>query len=227
MKLLIHADPGARSGFVAAWLTNKLTSLHFDSGVNLGAQYHKIHNLNHPTDIKKSTAVKIRIRPTLEHIDLLSLLFLRKNVHTQIPTFTKNEYCLETFTKLAHFSQEIFQWDTELEYSLYDHVINFEDTFDNDFMIEFYKKLTGTIPSQDLIDMLIKTNKLNNINIDQNHACSILKLTMVREQELGLKEEHRFWSIVDIYNTTSVNKLYDVVFESIKSENYGIFLTDQ
>ena len=227
MNLLIHADPGARSGFVAAWLTNKLTSLHFDSGSNLKAPYRKIHKLDHANEIKQSTAVKIRIRPTIEHIDLLSLLFLKKNVHTQIPTFTKNEYCLETFSKLANFSKEIFQWDSELNYSLYDYVINFEDTFDNDFMIEFYKKLTGTMPNQGLIDMLIKTNKLNNIHIDQNHACSILKLTIMREQELGLKEEHRFWSIVDIYNTTPVEKLYDVVFESIRLDNYGIFLTDQ
>lgn len=227
MKLLIHADPGARSGFVAAWISNRLTSLHFDSGSNLKAPYHKIHKLNHLNEIKQSTAVKIRIRPTLEHIDLLSLLFLRKNVHMQIPTFTKDEYCLETFTKLAHFSQEIFQWDCELDYSLYDHVINFEDTFDNSFMVEFYKKLTGIMPSQDLIDRLIKTNELNKISIAKNHACSILKLTMTQEQKLGLKEEHRFWSIVDIYNTTPVDKLYDVVFDTIKSENYGIFLTDQ
>lgn len=44
-KLLIHADPGARSVFVAAWLTNCLTRLAFDSGASLCPSYRKIHNI--------------------------------------------------------------------------------------------------------------------------------------------------------------------------------------
>jgi len=224
MNLLIHADPGARSGFIAAWLTNRLSSLAFDSGASLRPMFLKIHKLDSATDIKNFAGTTIRVRPSIESIDLHSLLFLRKNVYQQIPDFTRNEYSLETFTKLTHFSQEIFEWDKELDYGLYDIVIDFADTFNNDFMIALYKKVVGTDPTADMIDMLTKTNELNCIAIDQNHACSILKLCLVQEQNLGLKEENRFWSVVDVYNTTPIDQLYDTVLKLIMPTNYGILL---
>lgn len=222
--LLIHADPGARSGFVAAWLTNRLSTLAFDSGASLRPPYFKIHKLNNETVIRNFSGTKIRVRPRIETIDLHSLLFLRKNVYTQIPNFTKDEYSLEAFTKLAHFSKEVFEWDQALDYNLYDIVLDFADTFDTDFMIELYKKVCSNKPSQDMITMLIETNKLNLIEIDNNHACSIVKLCLAREQALELKEEHRFWSIVDVYNTTPIDQLYDTVLRLIEPANYGIFL---
>jgi hypothetical protein len=223
-NLLIHADPGARCGFVAAWLTNRLSKLAFDSGASLFPPFRKIHKLDNVADIKNFSGTKIRVRPRIESIDLHSLLFLRKNVYTQIPNFTRDEFSLETFTKLTHFSQEIFNWDQELDYNLYDIAMDFADTFDTDFMIALYKKVVGTDPTSDMIDMLVKTNELNSIPIDQNHACSILKLCLTQEQKLGLKEEHRFWSIVDVYNTTAIDQLYDTVLKSIVSSNYGILL---
>lgn len=224
MNLLIHADPGARSGFVAAWLTNCLSKLAFDSGASLRPPYIKIHKLENVNDIKNFVGTKIRVRPKIESIDLHSLLFLRKNIYLQIPDFTRDEFSLETFTKLTHFSQEIFTWDTELDYDLYDIAMDFADTFDTDFMITLYKKVVGTDPTNDMIDMLIKTNELNSIPIDQNHACSILKLCLAQEQKLGLKEEHRFWSIVDVYNTTAIDQLYATVLKSIVPSNYGVLL---
>jgi hypothetical protein len=224
MNLLIHADPGARSGFVAAWLTNRLLKLAFDSGTSLRPPYIKIHKLENVNDIKNFVGTKIRVRPNIESIDLHSLLFLRKNVYLQMPDFTRDEFSLETFTKLTHFSQEIFAWNQELDYSLYDIVMDFADTFDNDFMVALYKKVVGTDPTSDMIDMLTKTNELNCIPIDQNHACSILKLCLAQEQKLGLKEEHRFWSIVDVYNTTAIDQLYTTVLESIVPSNYGVLL---
>lgn len=222
--LLIHADPGARSGFVAAWLTNRLSKLAFDSGANLRPPFRKIHKLDNVADIVNFTGIKIRVRPSITTIDLHSMLFLRKNVYLQIPNFTRDEYSLETFTKLTHFAQEIFEWDKELDYSVYDIVLDFADTFDNNRMIALYRKVCGIDPTNEMIDMLIKTNEINNISIDQNHACSILKLCLTQEQKLGLKEEHRFWSIVDIYNSTAVDQLYNTVLESIVPANYGVLL---
>lgn len=224
MNLLIHADPGARSGFVAAWLTNCLTRLEFDNGKTLKPRYVKIHKLDNVSNLKNHTGVKIRVRPRIDTIDLHSLLFLRKNVYTQIPNFTRDEYSLDTFTKLAHFSQEIFEWDQELDYSHYDIVLDFADTFNIDYMAQMYKQIVGNMPTYHMIDMLIKTNKLNSIPIDKNHACSILKLCLTQEQKLGLKEEHRFWSIVDIYNSVPTDQLYDTVLQSIVPEKYGILL---
>lgn len=224
MSILIHADPGSRSAFVAAWLTEQLTRTEFDVGLEIRPNFVKIHRLENPAHIKKHDGLKIRIRPEIETIDIHSLLFLRKNVHTQIPEFTRNEYSLETFTKLGVFSKEIFEWDSKLDYSLYNIVLNFVDTFNNEYMINLYKKVNGSDPTTAMIDTLIKTNELNHISIDKNHACSILKLCLVQEKKLNLNEENRFWSIVDIYNNNSVNQLYDTVYRAIDSKNYGVHL---
>ena len=222
---MIHADPGARSGFLAAWLTNCLTKQSFDTGLELRPGFYKVHQLITPNDIKKFkefNGIKIRIRPSREHIDLLSLLFLRKNVYLQIPEFTHNEYSLDTFTKLVRFSEEIFQWDSELNYNLYDYVIDFQALYDTKFMKQFYTLINGKTVSDNMVDILEQTNKINTILIDKNHACSILKLTLMREFELGLKEQNRFWSIVDIYNNTPCDQLYDTVYNSIRPKNYNI-----
>jgi hypothetical protein len=224
MNLLIHADPGARSGFLAACLTDKLTRLSFDSGIELHPTYVKIHRLEHAHQLVLFDGIKIRIRPSINCIDLISLLFLKKNVHSQILTFTRNEYSLETFTKLMIFSKEILTWDSELDYSLYDHVVNFKDTFDTEFMKNFYTTITGNTINQSTIDVLEQTNLINKIEIDKNHACSIVKLILARESELGLEEQNRFWSIVDTYNTVATEQLYDTVLSLIDPKNYGTLL---
>jgi hypothetical protein len=222
VNLLIHADPGARSGFLAAWLTDKLTRTVFDVGINLGPRFHKIHRLTNVDEIKSFNGLKIRIRPARDQIDLLSLLFLRKNVYAQIPSFTRDEYSLETYTKLSHFAQDILKSDCELDYSVYDHVVDFNTLFDTSSMIEFYHLITGNTPTTAMINVLEQTNKINQIQLDKNHACSILKLIFTREYHLGLKEQNRLWSIVDLYNNIPRDQLYDTVYNSIKAENYGI-----
>lgn len=224
MKLLIHADPGARSGFIGSWLLNSLSDISFDVGIKFGNNFVKIHRLKNQNDIKLFNGVKLRIRPTLQSIDLHTLLFLRKNVHTQYPNFTKDEYSLETFTKLTEFAKEIFQWDVELDYSLYDHVMNFEDTFNIDYLVELYKKINGTYPTSEMIAVAAETNRINTIPLDNNHACSILKTVMTREAQLGLEEKNRFWSVVQIYQSTPKEQLHDAIYSSITPENYGILL---
>jgi hypothetical protein len=157
-------------------------------------------------------------------LDLHILLFLRKNVYEQIPDFTRDEYSLETFTKLAVFAEEIFDWNSQLNYDYYTHVINFEDTFDIKRMIDLYTELNNTNPSQIEIDMLHRTTELNSIVIDRNHASSIVKLTMEKEAQLALNQQHRFWSIVDLYNTVPISDLYNAVDRAITPDNYGIYL---
>ena len=146
LSLLIHADPGSRSGFLAAWLTQVLNRLAFDSGSDLNPNFYKIHTLDNIQRIINFKGIKIRIRPTLTMIDLHCLLFLRKNVHTQIPDFTRDEFCLDTFTKLTHFTQELFENDSELDYSVYDYIINFEDTFDTQCMINLFQQINNKLP---------------------------------------------------------------------------------
>jgi hypothetical protein len=219
-NLLIHANPGARSGFLAAFLTDTLTRVSFDAGFELRPSYFKIHKLANIDDIKLFDGIKIRIKPNLEYIDLLTLLFLRKNVYKIYPDFTRDEYSLETFSKLTRFSNAILQDDLELDYGVYDYVIDFKDTFDTDRMKEIYTKVTGKVADISMIEILEKTNIGNNISIDKNHSCSIVKLVLTQEDKLQLKEEHRKWSIVDIYKNIATDQRYDTVLKSIVANNY-------
>ena len=172
--------------------------------------------------INNFSGIKIRIKPNISSIDLHLLLFLKKT--SNLKYFSQQEYSLDTFTKLTANATRWFDQDKIVDYRLYDIVLNFVDTFSNEYMIDLYKKVVGVEPTLDMIDMLVKTNELNNIPIDKNHACSMVKLCLAQEQKLGLKEEHRFWSIIDVYNSTPIDQLYDTVLELITPDNYGIFL---
>ena len=224
--LLIHADPGARLGAVGAWISNTLSGKSFDVGAQDGVNFHKIHYLNDVNELTNFDGIKIRIQPTYTMIDLHTLLFLRKNVYNQIPTFTKNEYSLETFTKLWEFVKITFDHNNSLNNNLYDYIITFDDTFNITAMLNLYQNIHQEDPTLAQINALVETNKLSNIQVNKNHSTSIIKLCLNMERDLSLKESERFWSIVDVYNTTSVDKLYDTVLEKIKPENYGILLND-
>lgn len=229
-QLLIHADPGARSGFVAAWLTDRLTQLSFDSGAELKPPFFKIHKITDfahevtctgTTDfINNFPGISIRIRPRISSIDLHLLLFLKKT--KELEYFSQREYLFETFSKLTTTAHDWFNQDKSVDYTCYDIVLDFADTFNNQLMIDLYNKVVGVSPSHDMIDMLIQTNNLNNMLLDKNHACSITKLCLEKEHSLGLKEEHRVWSIVDVYNSTPVDQLYDTVSQLIVPKNYSI-----
>jgi hypothetical protein len=232
INLLIHADPGARSGFVAAWLTDRLTKLAFDSGASLKPRFSKIHKIGDSVDpfacigtlnsISNFAGIKIRITPSISSIDLHLLLFLKKT--KELTYFSQHEYLFETFSKLTTTAHDWFDQNKIIDYNYYDIVLDFTDTFNKEFMIDLYKKVVGVNPTDDMIDMLVETNNLNNILIDKNHACSITKLCLEEEHRLGLKEENRFWSIIDVYNSTPVDQLYDTVSRLIVPQNYSILL---
>lgn len=224
MNILIHADPGARSQFVYACITDQLHRPSFDVGLDTKIRFNKIHQLQDPDILRCFDGIKIRIKPIMSSIDRHSLLFLRKNIPRLFPNFTSDEYCLETYTKLAEFAKEIFTWDRELDYDLYDYVLTFDETLDDGFMEDFYLRINGRAPSPDLLLALCSTNALNRITVDKNHACSILKLIMSKETSLRLEEKNRFWSVVDVYNHTPVTALYDTIDALINPDNYGTLL---
>ena len=218
---LIHADPGARSGLVGAWLSNTLSGKSFDVGAQDGVSFYKIHHLNDVKELTDFDGIKIRIQPTYNMIDLHCLLFLRKNVHVLMPNFTKDEYCLETFTKLWRFAINSFKYDSALDLNMYNYVINFESTFVTEYMVNLYKQINNRAPTPEQINALVATNELSNISIPKNHSTSILKLLLDGEKKLLRTESQRFWDIIDLYNTTPVDKLYDTVLTKIRPENYG------
>ena len=219
-NLLIHADPGARAHFVANWLSNKLDHAGFDVGATAFLPFVKIHRLNDVYQLTSFQGPRIRIKPTFDKLDLHLLLFLRKNVHVQLPNFTKNEFSLETFTKVYIFAKECVDNNNNLDYSLYHYAINFEDTFDLEKLIDLYEKINGVTPSQTNINLAVRNNTINQIELDVNHACSIAAMVLETESKLNLLEKNRHWSIPVLYETTPVAELYQTVKSMITLEHY-------
>ena len=219
-KLLIHADPGARSGFLAAWLTDNLKDAGFDVGVTTHTNFVKIHTLDDISKIINFSGIKIRIKPSFDKLNLQLLLFLRKDVHTQIPNFTRDEFSLETFSKTYIFSKECFEQDATLNYLHYDHVIDFCDTFNLEKLTELYVKCNNCYPAMDNINYMLKNNAMNQLPIEKNHACNISAMLITTETKMNLKEKNRKWSLPVIYNTVDINYIYDTIKSKIKAENY-------
>lgn len=220
MNLLIHADPGARSGLLGAWLLDELRLVTFDVGKELGTRFRKIHRLHDAKIIQTHPGVKLRVRPKLDHIDLHCLLFLKKNVHAQFPNFSRDEYDLATFAKLYKFAEEVFRWNSELDYNLYDYIIDFDQTFDCDHMIHLYYSMNQQMPSRQSIDILLRTNDQNRIKLDLNHAASIVKTVLIKEKQLRVQETQRRWSIVEVYTQTPRCRLYDTVVTYLHPDHY-------
>jgi hypothetical protein len=218
--LLIHADPGARAHFLAAWLQNALSDAGFDVGATTSTKFFKIHNLENVTQLTSFSGPRIRIKPTFDQLALQLVLFLRKNVHTQLPNFTKNEFSLETFSKVYIFAKAQLKDDSNLNYSLYSHTINFEDTFNLEKLIDLYYKINGVWPDQKNIDSAILNNNMNQVDLDPNHACRIAAMVLETEYSANLLEKNRYWSLPVIYQTTPINKLYQTIQAKIVPKNY-------
>jgi hypothetical protein len=220
MGLLIHADPGARSGFVAAWLQDTLDTAGFDVGHTTNTSFFKIHNLDNHQTIKSFNGKKIRIKSTFKLLNLQLLLFLRKNVHVQLPNFTKDEFSLETFSKVYIFAKECFDNETQVDYSLYNYALTFDDTFNMDKLINLYYQYNKKYPTNKQIDFAIVNNDINQISLERNHACSIAAMILETESAMNLLEKNRCWSLPVIYQTTPVTELYQTIKSKITSNNY-------
>jgi hypothetical protein len=218
----VHADPGARSGFISAWLQDDLAEAEFDVGISSGTKFTKIHQFDNVDQIKNFSGPRVRVRPDFNKLPLHLLLFLKKNVYSQIPNFTRNEFSLETFSKLYIFAKECFEQDSSLDHSLYDHVLFFQDTFNIEKLIQLYQAVNQREPSQMNIDFAVKNNKLNQFDVDSNHAYNIASMVLELESTLNLQEKNRLWSLPDVYAKTDATNLYITIKNLITSKNYQI-----
>jgi hypothetical protein len=235
LDLLIHADPGARAGFVSAWLLDNLQGAGFDVGATVPQISWKCHGrhdemcANVPRDpslppivlIKEFTGTKIYIKTTFEQLSLQLLLFLRKNIYSKWPNFTRDEYSIQTFSEMYGFIKNCFDDEKYVDWSLYDRVITFTDTFDMDKMIELYRWYNHRDPTEEHIQLAKQNNEINQITVDPNNACSIAAMVFETETTLNLLEENRYWSLPAIYQTIPTNELYQTIRAKIVPENYS------
>lgn len=219
-RLLIHGDPGARSHFVATWLNNDISDAVFDVGRHTFTTFKKIHNLVDKEEITNFSGIKIRIKPTFSRLNLQLLLSLRKNTYIRIPNFTRDEYSIESFTKVYMFGKEFIQQDSVLDYSLYDYVVPFDKTFDLDELVKLYDFVNNCQPHEKEIELAKNINNINSIPLDNNHACSIAHLILQKESELNLQEKDRSWSVIDVYKNTKVDDLHQTITDLIDPKHY-------
>jgi hypothetical protein len=219
-KILVHGDPGARSRFVSAWLLDQLDGAGFDVGNTAHPEARCLHTLNSITDITGFNGPKVRVKFSFAQLSLSLYLFLRKNVYAQFPDFTRNEYSLETYSKVYGLAKECLEQEQQINYGLYDASITFAETFDLDRLIELYVKINQKSPSDQLIKQATQNNQINQIDIDPNSACSLAALVLETETNLGVKEQQRLWSILEIYKTTATSNLYTAVKAQLTGNNY-------
>ena len=222
--LMICADPGARAHFVGSWLLGQLRASYYDIGSNISCEFTKSHTDWGNETAKSFRGQKIRIRTSENQhaLALHSYLFLTKNVYPQLPEFSRNGFDFVTTNKILETMKDWRWHESQIDYSCYDTIIDFQDTYCLDFMINLYAHHNNRYPDKIEIENFEKTNELNRIIIDPNHSCSIAALIYCKERGLGLKEIDRFWSLENIYHTSEVSCLYQTVNEVIKDCNYGV-----
>ena len=221
LNLFICADPGARAHTLASWLMNELNAVTFEPGRKFKTRFIKAHSDFGNHLVKKHNGPKIRIRPGFKKLSVHMYLFLVKNVYIQIPNFSKNQFDLETATKMTKEANHWFDHHQEINENCYNYTINFEDTYDIQLLTDLYREIHAKLPSKKSIDILEQTNKLNDPILDKNHACSVASMVLERENQFNLKERDRFWSLPVLYQITPVDQIYDTILSCISPSNYG------
>jgi len=223
-RIGIYAPPGARCGFVATYLNQKLTTSGYDIGRELNyasgdLDFIKTHTYDekiHDNDIT------IRINLSYDLLDRMLYLFLHKNIYRWEPNFTKDEYGIDTFTKLYYQAvNEIKEEQAIIDNNYkFDITLSFAETYSVGYLSQLYRDINGKDPTQQEKQNAILTNQQSIPDIDVNHASHIVKFIINIEKELNLNESNRKWSINKIYEDTQVKELYNKVNQAIKSNNY-------
>jgi len=221
LPLLIHADPGARAHLLASWLKSELSKVHYDIGVNTPTKFIKLHTDWNNVDTQKFDGIRIRIKPSFNMLATHSHLFLTKNVYKQIPNFPKDGFGITTVEKLLETIKTWWYHDQQVNLSLYNKVVNFNDTYNDDSMIELFFWYNNRYPTSQQIKILQEINKLNCPVLDRNSACSVAAMIVEQEFIKNLKEINRYWSLENIYKNSDTSQLYDTIYDFIIPENYG------
>lgn len=221
-NLLIHHDPGTRGGMLAAWLQGNLRGSKFDVGEYFNNQinYHKIHDLEDVGLIQNFNGIRIRIKQDRVKLELSMYFYLVKNVYQLLPEFSKDQFDLDTWSKMFTSHSQWLKNDNALDYSLYNYVVNFSDLYNTNYMVDLYKEINQASPNDDLVNELVNNNKLNNPILEPYHSCTLAALVLNEEFNQGLHEQDRLWSIVDVYNTYPATERHRVLNNMLAPTNY-------
>ena len=109
---------------------------------------------------------------------------------------------------------------------LYDHNINFEQTFDIEFMSNLYFQVNGKLPSSGLVEAMQTTNQVNSQPIASNHGCRIAAEIIKFEHLNNVTEHDRSWQLNQVCAFTDSGEcldpdnLYENVMAKLSVEFY-------
>ena len=228
MNLLVHGHPGSRLGFVAAVLTDKLLDNLFDVGDLVQQDFRKLHKFNPPV-LSSFSNTKICIHTTFAMLERHFFLFFQKNV-------LKIEK--EKFQNLHVTSREIIEkmyyafnsdWSPDAAVTVadcYNYHIDFEQTFDIEFMCDLYFQVNKKSPSSSLVKAMQTTNQVNSQPIELNHGCRIAAEIIKFEHLNHFTEHDRSWQLNEICAFTDSGEcldpgnLYNNVMSKLSPEFY-------
>lgn len=227
MNLLIHGHPGSRLGFVAAVLQNQLLNNLFDVGIHVPSKYVKLHSFDQKL-VSSFSDIKIRIHTTLSMLDRHFILFFQKNVQKQDNTYqTFSITDRRIIDKMYYAFNSKWLPDAAATIpNLYDYNINFEQTFDIEFMCDLYFQVNKNLPSSALVEAMQTTNQANVQPIETNHGCRVAAEIIKFEQGNNLTEHDRSWQLNQVCAFTDSGEcldpdnLYDNVMSKLSSEFY-------
>lgn len=232
MKLLIHGHPGARLGFVAAVLQDKLENGCFDVGRTIMPDFVKLHTFDQSI-VSTFSGIKICIHTTFDLLYLHLFLFFQKNVLTVTDQEIKKNFQNIHFTDRRILDKMFYSLNSDwlpdakiTRNELYNYHINFEQTFDIEFMCNLYFKVNQTLPSSRLIEAIQQTNQINFPFIDQNHSCIVAAEILKYEHTYNFTEQDRSWNLNQACNFTDdgicldPNNLYFNVMAKLSPEFY-------
>jgi hypothetical protein len=203
VNLLVHGHPGSRLGFVAAVLQDKLLDKMFDVGVTGLVKFTKLHKFDQ-TIVSAFLDTKICIDTTLDLLDRHFFLFFQKNVLTMHKSFKDLHITDRRILDKMYYSLNS-DWlpDASItQHELYDYHINFEQTFDIEYMCNLYFQVNQHLPSSGLIEAMQTTNLVNSPVIDQNHSCRVAAEILKFEHTNNFTEQDRSWQLNSICKFT-------------------------
>jgi len=186
---------------MAAVLQDKLVDGAFDVGKTIPMDYVKLHMFNQNI-ISTFSGVKIRINTTFDLLHLHFFLFFQKNILGNPDPEVKKDFQNLHISDRRILDKVFYALNSDwlpdanaTQHKLYDYHINFEQTFDIEFMCDLYFRVNRTLPSSRLIEAMQTTNQINSPLIDQNHSCRVAAEILKFEHTNNLTEQDRSWNL--------------------------------
>jgi hypothetical protein len=219
---------------VAAVLQDKLVDRLFDVGRTIYAEidFVKLHTFDQNI-VSTFSGTKICINTTFDLLHLHFFLFYQKNVLESIDPVIKKVFQDLHITDRRVLDKLFYTFNSNwisdanvTQHKLYDYHINFEQTFDIEFMCDLYFQINQTLPSSRLIEAMQTTNQINSPMVDLNHSCRVAAEIVKFEHTNNLTEQDRSWNLNQVCGFTDdgvsldPNNLYENVMSKLSPEFY-------